>query len=1394
MIESTQQESLSRSPERSSSGEGSDPAHRLRRLWCQGQQPSVEGFLAGAGPLDACQIASVLRVDQHERGVRGEWVPAETYLDAYPTVAADGEACVDMIYAEYLLREEIGEPPVLEEFQRRFPAYATELSLQVELHRAMDSQDVGADRARSEPATFMTDSRAGDRALSETFPTLAGYEILNVLGRGGMGVVYRAWQKDVNRWVALKMVHAGYFPSADVLERLRVEALAVGRLAHPNIVQIHDVGHSDGAPYLVLELVEGPNLAQRVAGTPQPTHWAAELVETLARAIHSARELGVVHRDLTPSNVLLTALDVPKIPDFGLAKLLTGGGVPHTQTGALLGTPSFMAPEQAAGKHSAIGPATDVYALGAILYDTLTGRAPFVAATPLETARQVQNDEPILPSRLRPKLPADLETICMKCLRKEQRERYSSAGDLALDLRRFLDGRAILARRSSAAERAWRWCRRNRALAAASIAATALMALLSLGAAAAAWIFREQRDQITESLRKAQSSDVEMRRAWTQVRERLFDSLVARARAGRFSRQVGQRFESLDALRQAVQVARELRLPTARLDSLRDEAVACLSLPDLAPEGRVIHRPLSAVRVAFDSTMTRYALRFSDRVQVHKVADDQEVARFKARGSRDIFVFDWSPDGRYLASTHVPGFTLTVWDIERQIVALEEPGPVAGSMSTFSPDGRRISLTHYDGEILVYDLASGRVVRRWQGPTAASNLRYHPDGTRIATLDETNRACKIYESHTGKLVQSIPVPSVASLAWSPDGSALATAGVDNTIQILDVATGIRMASLERSSNGGLRLAFHPSGALLASNGWENRLRLWNPVSGRSVLSLSAIGEPPFFSADGRIFIVREDQLTLYRVDPAIEYRTFSHASKLPHDYIGTSMRHDGRVLAVGTSWGVVLWDLALGAELGFLPIGNAWNLTFEPSGDLLTSGASGVNRWPVRIDSERGRLTVGPPRKLSLPPSSGGIAENRSGAIVALADQANGLVHIVTPERSFVLTPLNDTRGVAVSPDGRWVATGSHERGAQVWLTSDKSLVKDLPIEVGTGVVFGHEGKWLMTHAAPCRLWPVGTWREPRQIGGDGLCFSRDDRLLAVQDASKVIRLVDTETGRTIVRLEDPGLYAVYGATFSPDGSRLVVTTNEGSAAVHVWDLRAIRHSLAGIGLDWDAPAYPQVDAGRATARPLPPLAVDFGYLAEHIELFSETPESMLERFTTRINEHPEDHQAFHLRAHLRRVQQRLPEALDDYHRAIELHPRDAQLLIEQAAVYNELKQFDPAIVCIEAALSVDRKQVHGSPTFAESCNDAAWELAKSSAPSGHLDLALKLAQRALELEPGDFYLLNTLGVVQFRAGRFEESITSLEASMKRGDGQIDAFNLFFLAMAHKRLGRSSQA
>src|SRR5262249_32911929 len=206
---------------------------------------------------------------------------------------------------------------------------------------------------------------------------IPGYELLGILGRGGMGVVYRAWRKELSRRVALKMVHAGGQASAAILARFRVEAEAIARLAHPNIVQIYDVGQHLGSPFLALELIEGTTLAQRTAGTPQMVSWSAKLVETLARAIHAAHQQGVVHRDLTPANVLLAADGSPKITDFGLAKLVVGGGELRTQTGELLGTPSYMAPEQASSQHAAIGAPTDVYALGAILYELLTGRPPF---------------------------------------------------------------------------------------------------------------------------------------------------------------------------------------------------------------------------------------------------------------------------------------------------------------------------------------------------------------------------------------------------------------------------------------------------------------------------------------------------------------------------------------------------------------------------------------------------------------------------------------------------------------------------------------------------------------------------------------------------------------------------------------------------------------------------------------------------------------------------------------------------------------------------------------------------------------------------------------------------------------------------------------------------------
>jgi tetratricopeptide (TPR) repeat protein len=327
--------------------------------------------------------------------------------------------------------------------------------------------------ACSTPAERLVPSAVAQR------PTVTGYEILGELGRGGMGVVYKARQLGLNRLVALKMILAGGHASAHERARFKAEAEAVARLQHPGIVQIYEVGEYNGLPFFSLEFCPGGSLATRLQATPLPARDAARLIEVLAQAVQAAHEARVVHRDLKPANVLLAADGTPKITDFGLAKKLDEAG--QTGTGAVMGTPSYMAPEQAAGKVREIGPATDIYALGAILYEILTARPPFKAATALDTVMQVVSGEPVPPRRLQPKVPRDLETICLKCLQKEPRKRYPSAQELAEDLRRFLAGESIHARRVGAAEQLWKWVKRRPALAAlAFLALASVLVLLGL--------------------------------------------------------------------------------------------------------------------------------------------------------------------------------------------------------------------------------------------------------------------------------------------------------------------------------------------------------------------------------------------------------------------------------------------------------------------------------------------------------------------------------------------------------------------------------------------------------------------------------------------------------------------------------------------------------------------------------------------------------------------------------------------------------------------------------------------------------------------------------------------------------------------------------------------------
>ncbi len=447
----------------------------FEHAWRNGSEPNIDDFLdSNEFELDTL-LVELLHVDLESRLKAGQTARVESYLSRYPVLTTDSGTLLDLLEAEYALRQRREGIIDLNEYARRFPAQIAEL------------------RRRLAGAATLAEGTGnlGMASRGRKLPIVPGYEIVGEIGRGGMGVVYRARQLGLARTVALKMVLMGFHGEPKNLARLRAEAATLARLQHPNIVQIYDVGESDGRPYFVFEFVAGGSLAHHIQGKPQQPRGAAQLVEILARAVQAAHVNGVIHRDLKPANILLRTDDgestadeksgaasdslfrdpgspfkLPKITDFGLAKCIGGdeeeSALPGlTATGDMLGTPNYMAPEQAMARCQPVGPTADVYALGAILYEMLTGRPPFTGETPLATVLQVIHNEPVPVAGLQPNVPPDLETICLKCLRKDSRQRYDSALELADDIARFLRDEPIRGRPVGPVEKLWKWIRHH---------------------------------------------------------------------------------------------------------------------------------------------------------------------------------------------------------------------------------------------------------------------------------------------------------------------------------------------------------------------------------------------------------------------------------------------------------------------------------------------------------------------------------------------------------------------------------------------------------------------------------------------------------------------------------------------------------------------------------------------------------------------------------------------------------------------------------------------------------------------------------------------------------------------------------------------------------------------
>jgi tetratricopeptide (TPR) repeat protein len=437
----------------------------------------------------------------------GQRTPVEELLDRYPALRDDTEAVLDLIYHEMLLRRQRGESPRLEEYINRFPERTDSLVIQFAAEQAIRTSEGPNDSSRSTLTTEGGTIHAQGEDGQGPNVLVEGYQILGELGRGGMGVVYLARKAVLNRQCALKMVLASAHASREAIDRFLNEARSVAELDHPNVVSVYHVGQHDGLTYLELEYAEGGSLDKSLDGTPWQPRLGADLIEPLARAMEVAHRRGIVHRDLKPANILLDAEGTPKIADFGLAKLHKAG-IGLTQTDSVLGSPSYMAPEQAKGRSRDAGPEADIYSLGAILYELLTGRPPFRGLSVLETLEQVKSTEPVRPSLLVAGMSRDIETITLKCLEKEPRKRYGSAMALADDLRRFLENRPIAARPVGRVERAVRWSRRNPWVA-------GFLAVFAIGATTAGVLAYVA----TQSARAAELAEAATRREWVRAEQ-----------------------------------------------------------------------------------------------------------------------------------------------------------------------------------------------------------------------------------------------------------------------------------------------------------------------------------------------------------------------------------------------------------------------------------------------------------------------------------------------------------------------------------------------------------------------------------------------------------------------------------------------------------------------------------------------------------------------------------------------------------------------------------------------------------------------------------------------------------------------------------------------------------